>query len=624
MIAHADKIGTCGDNITWTLNESTGTLTIEGSGAMEDFSYSTSVPWYEDIKSVTTVVIGDGVTNIGQNAFYGCSKLISVIIGNNVKSIGSDAFYKCSGLPSVTIPNSVTSIGSGAFGGCKSLTSVTIPNSVTSIGGGTFSGCSGLISIAIPNSVTSISGRTFFDCSGLTSVTIPNSVTNIDDWAFSGCSGLKKVIVSDIAAWCSIKFGSNANPLNYAHHLYNDENTEIMNLIIPNGVTSISEQAFIGCSCLTSVTIPNSVTNIGEGAFSYCSGLTSVTIPNSVTSIGRSAFHGCSGLISITIPNSVTSINNEAFYNCPCLTSIQVESGNTKYDSRNTCNAIIETASNTLVVGCKGTVIPNSVTSISEGAFWGCTGLTSITIGNSVTSIGRSAFYECSGLTSVTIPNSVTNIGEGAFSYCSGLKKVIVSDIAAWCGIKFNGGYANPLSYANHLYSDENTEIKNLIIPNGVTSICDRAFDGCSGLTSVIIPNSVTSIGVVAFRYCFGLTSITIPNSVTSIKSEAFYGVDFLTIISLIENPFFVNNYVFSPDTFYYATLYVPKGTIDKYKATSYWNWFKYIVEGNPTGINVVENKKHNNTTIYDLNGVRQLESKKGINIVNGKKVVMK
>ena len=219
-------------------------------------------------------------------------------------------------------------------------------------------------------SVTSIGAYAFCRCRGLTSVTIPNSVTSIGSSAFKNCSGLKKVIVPDIAAWCGISFyNSDSNPLYYAEHLYSDETTEITNLIIPNSVTSI-----------------------GGGAFYGCSGLTSVNIPNSVTSIGKYAFYGCSGLTSVTIPNSVTSIESSAFRDCSGLTSIEVESGNRTYDSRNNCNAIIETATNTLIQGCKTTTIPNSVTSIGKYAFRGRSGLTSVTMPNSVTSIGDYAF----------------------------------------------------------------------------------------------------------------------------------------------------------------------------------------------------------------------------------------
>ncbi|MBR1788972.1 MAG: leucine-rich repeat domain-containing protein, partial [Bacteroidaceae bacterium] len=315
---------------------------------------------------------------------------------------------------------SVTSIGDYAFRDCTGLTSISIPNSVTSIGYQAFNYCDGLTSISIPNSITSIGIYAFYACSGLTSVTIGNSVTEIGNLAFGSCSGLESIIVE--AGNTKYDSRDNCNAI-----IETSSNTLIAgckNTIIPNSVTSIRDHAFYGCRGLTSVTIPNSVTSIGRLALWNCSGLISITIPNSVTSIGSSAFYGCSGLTSITIPNSVTSIGTNPFSGCSGLESIIVEAGNTKYDSRDNCKAIIETSSNTLITGCKNTIIPNSVTEIGDFAFQGCSGLTSVTIPNSVTEIRGSAFWGCTGLTSVTIGNSVKVIDERAFTYCSGLTSV--------------------------------------------------------------------------------------------------------------------------------------------------------------------------------------------------------
>ena len=344
-------------------------------------------------------------------------------------------------IPSVIDGKSVTSIGRSAFEGCSGLASVTIPDSVTSIGSSAFSGCTGLTSITIPDSVTSIGQQAFRNCTGLTSVTIGNSVTSIGSSAFSGCSGLTGIT-------------------------------------IPNSVTSIGWSAFSGCSGLTSITIPDSVTSIDITAFSGCIGLTSVTIPNSVTSIGEAAFNGCSKLQNIYITDIVAWCNISGLYYL-----MAYGTSNMKLYINNELATSI--------------TIPDSVTSIGGGAFYGCTGLTSITIPDSVTSIGYDAFAGCSGLTSVTVPESVTSIGFGAFSGCS--------------------------------------KLTNITIPDSVTRISDQTFYGCTGLTSVTIGNGVTSIGRDAFSGCSGLTSVTIGNGVTSIGDFAFYGCDKLQDIYITD-----------------------------------------------------------------------------------------
>ena len=298
---------------------------------------------------------------------------------------------------------------------------------------GFFKGVENLVSISITDYMTGIYQDTFSNCTNLKEIVIPDSVTSIDDDAFNYCSGLTEII-------------------------------------IPDSVTWIGDRAFYICSGLTSVTIGNSVTNIGYMAFGYCSGLTEIVIPDSVTSIEGGAFQDCYNLTSVTIGDSVTSIGSGAFVHCSSLSNITVSELNEVYDSRENCNAIINTSTNELVLGCKNTIILDSVTSIGDSAFNGCSGLTEIVIPDSVTSIGGGAFLKCTSLTSINIPDSVTSISDGAFQ-------------------------------------------------------------SCSGLTEIVIPDSVTSIGRSAFQSCKGAISVTIGSGVTNIGSEAFYGICSKTII---------------------------------------------------------------------------------------------
>ena len=528
----------------------------------------TSIGWWTfyGCSGLTSITIGNSVTSIGEGAFYGCTGLASITIPNSVTSIGEEAFHECTGLTSITIGNSVTSIGEGAFYGCTKLckvnytgnvkgwlnidlvdnpisysknlylndvlltdltipegvtyiskafaediclTSITIPNSVTSIGWDAFSGCTGLTSITIPNGVTSIGSGAFKGCTGLSSTTIPNSVTRIGEYAFWGCTGLTSIT-------------------------------------IPNSVTWIGEYAFWGCTGLTSITIPDSVTSIERWAFGYCDGLTSVSIGNSVTSIRDWAFYDCAGLASITIPDSVTSIGWDAFSGCTGLSSIIVKRGNPKYDSRDDCNALIITATNTLLQGCKNTVIPNSVTSIGEDAFRGCDDITSITIPESVTSIGNYAFGYCDNLT--TIVWNAKSYRKFNYRVFEGTRTHITSFIL---------GDAVDTIPAYLCYGMNN--LVSITIPNNVTSIGKGAFNGCTGLTSIIwnakayqdfadssnhpftnirsqitsfaFGDSVSHIPAYLCYYKKRLTSITIPNGVTDIGNNAFCGCDSLSSI---------------------------------------------------------------------------------------------
>ena len=374
-------------------------------------------------RSLTSLVIPDSVTNIGDYAFWNCRSLTDIVIPDGVTSIGKCAFEGCSALSSVVIPDSVSCIGFGAFENCSSLHSVVIPDSVTSIGESAFYDCESLSSLVIPDSVASIGDNAFSGCSSLSSVVIPESVVNLNGNPFCRWDGELKCLSPYFIYDNKVLFDKDKSKI----IAFRDKNTT--SYVIPDSVTRIGESAFRHCSSLSSLVLPDSVTSIGDRAFEDCSSLKSLVLPDSVTSIGDNAFSDCSSLSSLVLPDGVTSIGDRAFEDCSSLRSLVLPDGVTSIGDNAFC-------------GCSSlssAVIPNSVTSIGFGAFRSCKSLTDIVIPDGITSIGYGTFWGCGSLTDIVIPNSVTSIGDGAFNGCESLT--------------------------------------NIVIPNSVTSIGDGAFD---------------------------------------------------------------------------------------------------------------------------------------------------
>ncbi len=573
------------DGLNYTINDDGVSVTVSGEFGMSYYSLVIPEAVENDGTNYAVTAIADhafegdsgcslwdeliipnSIVTIGEYAFSGCSDLTALTIGNSVVEIGHSAFLYCEGFEgNLVIPNSVTTIGNSAFSMCRGFTgSLVIPNSVTTIGLGAFSFCEGFTGeLVISNAVNSIGEQTFAGCSGFTgTLVIPNSVVAIGYDAFGGCMGFT-------------------------------------GLTIGNSVTTIGNDAFAICHGFSgALVIPNSVTAIGDNAFSSCDGFTGMlTIPASVNAIGANAFAYCDGFTGmLTIPASVNAIGANAFFECNGFEQIMVESENAVYDSRNNCNGIIETATNTLIVGCKHTVIPSTVVSIGDYAFGGCD-MTSISIPNSVTKLGYGVFNWCSNLTSITIPSSVTTIDGQQFSDCYHLEQVIVEaenpvyDSRDNCNAIVESG-------TNVLISG----CKSTVIPNTVTVIGNGAFASCN-IYSIVIPLSVTKIDRDAFTGSMLMGDLVIPNSVVSIEDHAFYRCWYLNgtlvlgnslthigrdafadcnnlhhVISLASNPPALPNY----ETFGYDgmdQLIVCCGNKDAYEASDWVNCFHTIEE---------------------------------------------
>ena len=554
--------------------------------------------------SLTNISFGENsqLTSIGDAAFIGCYSLTSIEIPSGVTSIGTDAFAYCTNLTSIEIPSGVTSIGTSAFYECSSLTSISFGENsqLTSIGENAFSSCSSLTSIEIPSGVTSIGGSAFNDCSSLTSIEIPSGVTSIGDAAFNGCSSLTSVTfgensqlnyIGDKAfSWTcitSIDIPSSVtylgvaafahalggpSPDDFVHSESNvylsvitfGENSQLAfigdgafyscyalkSIEIPSGVTAIGNYAFRDCFALKSIEIPSGVTSIGRYAFSGCSNLKSVSFEDNsqLTSIGDWAFGSCSGLTGFELPSNVTKIGDAAFAGCTGLETITVSEDNDVFDSRDNCNAIIKTSENKLVVGCKNTIIPNSVTSIGDFAFYDCYFLTNIEIPSGVTAIGNYAFSDCSNLTSVTFGENsqLASIGECTFRSCSSL-----------------------------------TSIE---IPSNVTSIADYAFQDCLSLISLTFGDNskLSYIGDGAFADCH-ITSIEIPSGVTMIGNDPFGLCSY--IISYMETPIVFELYSWVETLF----IFVPESSVEDYENTYPWNNYT-ILPIDPASVNVTVN----------------------------------
>lgn len=440
----------------------------------------------------------------------------------------------------------VASIGEHAFADHDWVKSITIPEGVTNIGKAAFANASGLSFIEIPNSVKTIGESAFSDYTNgsLISIMIGDGIEKIGDQAFAYQKKLKDLycFANNVPELGKEVFKYINGGQNYDNYV-KDKTLHIPALSINKYIsakiwssfgktTTIDSETFEIDSFYYNFNLATKEASIAGSPERSYSG--DITIPSTVVfyhekynvnSIGQKAFYGCSNLEKITIPAFVHHIDHTAFINCANLLSIEVEIENEYYDSRNNCNAIIEKASNTLIIGCKNTIIPYDVISVGDGAFYGCMGLVNVIIPNSVISIGEECFTGCSSLESVRLSSNIVSIGSNAFKGCSiNDVKVTIDDYSQFCNNVVIKLIKNSINKPVTLISNEGKEIKEYNIPEGVAAIGNYAFANCSGLSMINIPNSVTTIGSEAFCDCSGLTTMIIPKEIISINTSAFKG----------------------------------------------------------------------------------------------------
>ncbi len=476
-----------------------------GDGAFKDCNNITEIDTshvenlgegvFEGCEELTTVTLPDTITEIGAGEFEGCTNLTTVNIPETVTTIGENAFSGCTNLENVNIPEGVTSIGENAFSGCTSLTEVEIPNTVTEIGNGAFEGCTSLETVTVPEGVTTVGDNAFSGCTSLTEVEIPSTVKEIGNGAFEGCE-------------------------------------KLTNVNVPEGVETIGENAFSGCSSLTQVEIPSTVKEIGNGAFEGCTSLETVTVPEGVTTVGENAFNGCTSLTEVEIPSSVTEIGNGAFQGCTGLETVTIQGE-------------VSTIGENAFSGCTSLTevkLPETVEEIGSGAFEGCSNLETVNIPDGVTTIGENAFKGCEDLKSVAIPPTTTEVGTGAFEGCTNLNKAVYPDtlnepFGEGVGVSYPADQV-AVTEDGVILTPETiyfvpADVKEVEIPETVTTIVENAFRDCKELTTVEIPQSVTAISADAFSGCTSLTEVSVPNQVTEIQSGAFSGCTALTEVNL-------------------------------------------------------------------------------------------
>jgi len=503
---------------------------------------------FEGCSALTSLTLENGLETIGSRAFAGCVRLTSATLPDTVTSIANEAFYGCSRLTSVKLSASLTEIPDGLFGYCTALGAIEIPQGVTAIGDRAFYMAEQLASISLPEGLASIGAEAFAGCTKLSGVTLPRSLTAIGDKAFAYCSAMGHVVLPDGITAIGTDVNASGGPTLYCQNETITEQTLIASghsyspiltilevekadgtydivvwdcaelateVVVPEGVTKIAHLAFQNCKELVSVDLPSTLVSIEDNAFAYCYALQDIVIPDSVLHIGIEAFYACKALPSINLPVNLSTLENSVFSNCQALEEI---------------------------------VIPDGVVSIGDYAFSSCYALRSVSVPQSVTTIGKGAFDSTEALKELYLHGEMTSVGTSAFYYatavylpaldCKTAEALSVTaasySVIGYPGLEYTMSIAENGEKSIEL-TNVSSDVTEVVIPDGVTSIAHDVFSNHTALTSVVIPDSVTSIGHGAFNGCSSLSSVYVPDSVTSIGYGAFHGCSSMTAARLPE-----------------------------------------------------------------------------------------
>lgn len=414
-------------NLTWVLDEN-GTLTISGSGVMGDYNYhSDDQPWYTYRAQIKEIRINGGVKSIGDGAFYNFDSIISVVLPPGVERIGNYAFFDCTNLKTINLPEGLTELGYNVFKMCENLTEIVIPKGITKIPYCAFDDCYALTSVVLPDGLVSIEEEAFQFCSRLSSINIPGSIEHIAYNAFEGCFSLPIIDNIRYADTYLIealdKTMNNYTIMEGTRQIASNAFEECKNMSainIPEGVLRIYDEAFSSCTALLNITLPKSLKYLGSEVFQGCSALTSIELPDGLTNIRWGTFKDCSALTTINIPTSVTSIE-DAFDGCTSLPVVD----NIRYADSYLIEMIDRTAST-----C---IIKPDTRFIASSSFENCKNIKSVSLPNKLLTIGKAAFSGCSSLTTITFPSTLKSIDEDAFHGCNFKSVVSLATVPAVC-----------------------------------------------------------------------------------------------------------------------------------------------------------------------------------------------